>query len=385
MNGFSLSVGAPGAPFHAAAHSHHPWPDVTLAAQEQAWRDAARLLDHKWAHIFGTVIPQAQSYVARILDLPDPGSIVFGPNTHSFVVRLLSCLPRKQPIRILTTGSEFMSFARQIARIGEEGAEVTRIACEPFESLEARFCEAARSGDQDLIYVSQVFFDSGFALRDLHAIVNATPNPDTFIVIDGYHGFMAVPTDLSAIANRAFYLGGGYKYAMAGEGVCFMHCPPRYGARPRDTGWYAGFSALETGGGGVPYARDASRFFGATFDASGLYRFNAVQEWLAREGQNVAGMLAYVRALERRFLAELDRLQAPIGSNNLLMADESRRGRFLAFRTKEAAAITARLAANNIIVDHRGDRLRIGLGVYHQPDDAVHLARVITELFPPCP
>ena len=161
MNGFSLSVGAPGAPFHAAAHSHHPWPDVTLAAQEQAWRDAARLLDHKWTHIFGTIIPKAQSHITRMLGLPDPSSIVFGPNTHSFVVRLLSCLPQSRPIRVLTTGSEFMSFARQIVRLEEDGAMITRIACEPFESFEARFCEAARAGDFDLVYVSQVFFDFG--------------------------------------------------------------------------------------------------------------------------------------------------------------------------------------------------------------------------------
>src|SRR6185295_14885913 len=107
------------------------------------------------------------------------------------------------------------------------------------------------------------------------------------VVIDGYHGFMAVPTDLSAVAGRAFYLAGGYKYAMAGEGVCFLHCPQGYGPRPRDTGWYAGFSALEKGAGGVPYANDGIRFLGATFDASGLYRFNAVQDWLHAEGWTV--------------------------------------------------------------------------------------------------
>ena len=75
MNGFTLSVGRDGAPLHAAAHSHHPWPDVTLAAQEAAWRDAARLLDRKWEHVFGEVIPEAQGHIARQLRLPDPSSI----------------------------------------------------------------------------------------------------------------------------------------------------------------------------------------------------------------------------------------------------------------------------------------------------------------------
>jgi kynureninase len=374
MTGFSLSVGAPGAPLHAAAHSHHPWPDITCAAQEAAWRDAARLLDRKWEHVFGSVIPEAQSHVARVLNLPDASSVVFGPNTHSFLLRLLSCLPRERVPRILTTGSEFMSFSRQIDRLEEEKAvSVTRVRTEPFESFEQRFFDEAARGSFDLIYISQVFFDSSFAV-DPASVADTVRDPHTLIVIDGYHGFMAVPTDLRACAERSFYLAGGYKYAMAGEGVCFLHCPRDYCPRPRDTGWYAGFSALEKGGTGVPYAQDGSRFFGATFDVSGLYRFNAVQNWLIDRGLTVAGMLDHVRQLERTFLVELDRLHAPINRSLLLVADEQRRGRFLAFRSEHAAAVAARLAAENIVVDHRGDRLRIGFGIYNSEEDTVRLA-----------
>ncbi len=381
MKGFSLSVGRPGAPLHAAAHSHHPWPDVSLAAQEAAWRDAARLLDTKWDHIFAQVIPAAQRHVARVLNLPDAASIAFGPNTHSFVLRLLSCFPPERPVRVLTTSSEFLSAARQLARLEEDGVvEVTRIPTQPFESFEARFAEVAGGAAFDLVFFSQVFFDSGFRVGDLAGIVDSVRNPEALVAIDGYHGFMAVPADLRAIASRAFYLAGGYKYAMAGEGACFLHCPPGYGLRPRDTGWYAGFSALEKGGGGVPYASDGSRFLGATFDASGLYRFNAVQDWLQSEGLTVDQMLAQVRGIERALLAALDRTNAPIRSSDLFVPEEDRRGRFLAFHTADAAKITAKLAAQNIIVDHRGDRLRIGFGIYHAADDALRLARALTSV-----
>jgi kynureninase len=378
MNGFELSVGRPGAPLHAAAHSHHPWPDVSLQAQELAWHDAARLLDRKWDHIFSTIIPAAQAHVARQLSLPDPTTITFGPNTHGFVQRILSCLPSEKPPRILTTDSEFMSFARQIARLEEEGlASVTRIATEPSHSLDERFAHAAAEGEHDLVFFSQVFFNSGVAVRDLGAIVRAVRDSGTLIVIDGYHGFMAIPTDLSAIAPRTFYLAGGYKYAMAGEGACFLHCPPGFAARPRDTGWYAGFSALESGSGRVAYAEDGSRFLGATFDVSALYRFIAVQDWLKLGGKTVPAMLPHVRALERTFLSELDRVHARLDSSMLVVPDTSRRGRFLAFRTEQAGAIAEALAARNFIVDFRGDRLRVGFGIYHDADAAVRLAQAL--------
>lgn len=377
MTGFSKSVGRAGAPLHAAAHSHHPWPDVTFDAQQAAWRDAAHLLDNKWDHVFGSIIPAAQAHIARQIGLPDPASLVFGPNTHSFVMRILSCFTPGNPVRVLTTGSEFMSFSRQIARLEEDGlVKVTRIATEPFGSFEDRFASAAQMGEYDLVFFSQVFFDSSFAVTDVAKIVRAVRRDETFIVVDGYHGFMAVPADFGALAGRAFYLAGGYKYAMAGEGACFLHCPPGYGLRPRDTGWYAGFTALEEGGSDVPYARDGSRFFGATFDVTALYRFNAVQDWLSAEGWTVAKMLAHVRGIERVFLNEIGKSNA-LDPATLLVADEARRGRFLCFRTDRAGAIKAKLAAQNIIVDHRGDRLRIGFGIYHSQDDALRLARAL--------
>lgn len=377
--GFELSVGLPGASLHAAAHSHHPWPDVTFPAHEQAWRDAARMLDRKWDHVFAAVIPAAQAHIARELGLPDPATIAFGPNTHSFVLRLLSCLEPRP--RILTTDSEFMSFSRQIARLEEENlASVTRIATEPFDSFEKRFTQAAAAGAHDLVFLSQVFFNSAFVVHDIEAIVRAVPDPQTVIVIDGYHGFMAIPTDVSSIAARAFYLAGGYKYAMAGEGACFLHCPPGYGARPRDTGWYAGFAALESGGTGVPYATDGSRFFGATFDVSALYRFNAVQDWLKREGHAVSTMLGRVRRLERALLDELDRRNAVLNASMLVLAEEMARGRFLTFRTPAAGAVAKALAERNVIVDCRGDRLRIGLGIYHDDGSIGRLAEAIARV-----
>jgi len=380
MTGFERSVGRTDAPLHAAAHSHHPWPDVSFDAQQAAWQDAARLLDRKWDYIFGETIPAAQRHIARQLNLPDPGTIAFGPNTHSFVLRLLSCLPTHPHPRILTTGSEFMSFSRQIARLEEdELVHVTRIATEPFDSFASRFADEASKDIYDLVFLSQVYFDSGFAVGDLNRIVSAVPDPETIVAIDGYHGFMAVPTDVSAIADRAFYLAGGYKYAMAGEGACFLHCPPGYGPRPRDTGWYAGFGSLEAASEDVPYADDGSRFLGATFDVSGLYRFNAVQDWLASQDLSVAGMLAHVRGIERAFFDELDQHTAPISRSTLVMPDESRRGRFLAFRTPDAGAIAAQLGKRNIIVDSRGDRLRIGFGIYHEAEHAVRVAQALAQ------
>lgn len=357
---------------HFAAHSHHLWPDVTFDAHMKAWLDAARLVDRKWDAIFSDVIPRAQRHVARRLGLTDPRTIAFAPNTHELVLRVLSCLPSGSALKVLTTDSEFYSFARQAARLEEEGSlEVTRVASEPHASFTARFADAASKPGWDLVYLSHVFFNSGYAVPDLGRLVDVIAR-DAFVVIDGYHAFGAIPVDLSALQDRVFYVAGGYKYAMSGEGCCFLHAPPGYGARPRDTGWFASFDALEDAqaGGAVAYAPGGARFSGATFDPSALYRFNAVMDWLDAEGLTPAAVHAHAVRLQTRFIEALGEKTLPLREGQLVvpLAEESR-GQFLTFEGRAAADIHARLLEVNVVTDVRGDRLRFGFGLYNDEDD----------------
>ena len=370
---------------HFAAHSHHLWPDVTFAAQQRCWLDAARLADRKWEHVFGEVIPSVQRGVARLLNLSRPEDIAFAPNTHSLLNRLLSCLTPGRPLRVLTTDGEFHSLTRQLRRLEEDGlAQVDWLAVEPFDDFAERFARAAARGGFDLVYLSQVFFNSGFAPADAGALVAAVPDPETLVVLDGYHGFLALPTDLRPIEARAFYLAGGYKYAMAGEGAAFLHAPPGYGARPRDTGWYAAFGDLERGegergeGARVGYGVDGSRFLGATFDPSGLYRLDAVLGWLAELGLGGAEIHAHALHLQESFIARLAGLGlAALHPGQLLLPEPARRGNFLTFRTPAAGDIYEKLLARNVVTDHRADRLRFGFGLYHDEADVARLCEVL--------
>ena len=350
---FSRSLEAAPDRLHFAAHSHHLWPDASFAGQVAAWQDAAVLADHKWDRIFAEVIPEAQRHIAAELRLPDPASIAFAPNTHDFLLRIVSALPQKCP-RVLASDGEFHSFRRQSQRWAEAG----RIALTTVPLGE--LVKTAQSGHFDLIFASQVQFNSGQALGDLGALA-ALASPDgPWVVIDGYHGFMATRTDLSAAADKLFYLSGGYKYAMAGEGVCFLHAPPGYAPRPQITGWYAAFDSLTARQGEVGYAPDGRRFLGSTFDPSGLYRFNAVQRMLAQEGLTTAAISAHCDARKARFLAA-----NPLPQLSQISGPEAR---FLALQGEAAPALYEALTARNVVTDLRDDVLRIGFALYH--DDA---------------
>ena len=375
---FSRSLGADPGRLHMASHSHHLWPDASFEGQIECWNDAARFADGKWDRIMDEVWPEAQGHVAAELGTGMPDAIVFAPNTHQLLVSLFAAASSKWPIRILTSDGEFHSARRQFARWEEAGAAtVERVPAEPFDSFSDRFLERARSGEHDFIFVSQVLFGSGRRFERVDDIAQLARPDGPWVVVDGYHAFMAVETPFGGSASKsAFYVGGGYKYAMAGEGCAFLHAPPSFGERPRITGWFAEFEDLTLPPGSVGYRKDAMRFMGATFDASSLYRFNAIQRMLKQNELTTGRISGHVAALQERLI---DRIAGTSlgGAERLNQPGDAR---FLAFRSPDAQRWSVELKARNCITDVRGNVIRVGLGIYHDEADVGAFSVLAAEL-----
>lgn len=363
---------------HFAAHSHHFWPDVTREAHLQYWDDCAKSSDEKWEKIFSKVVPAFQKQVALMLNLKDSDQIVFAPNTHELTARLLSLFIGKPKLDILTTSSEFHSWRRQIQRISEiPSVKIDVASTEEFLSNRRGFIESLKSKLQhkpDIFFVSQVFFDSGLALTDAELIeLNLACSKETIMVVDGYHGFAALPTDLSKLEGKIFYLAGGYKYAQAGEGAGFM-VVPKGDWRPLYTGWFAEFGDLskpsETQ---VGYTRDGFSFMGATQDTSGLYRFNAAWELFQKNDLNVDKIHSFVKTLQERFLKTLPtQFISHYQLTPLFHRELKWHGHFLTFLApseKDAQKAQEALGNAGIIIDRRGSRLRFGFGLYQDLSD----------------
>ena len=366
---FSRAIAADPERLHFAAHSHHLWPDANYDGHIAAWDVAARLADRKWSEVMGAAWAEAQHHIADELRLPDPATIAFSANTHDFIIRIFSALPMK-PVRVLATNGEFHAFRRQMARWVESGDVI----------LESVAPEAlithAQSGAHDLIFASHILFNSGAIVDDLEALAALAKPEGPWVVIDGYHSFMAIETDLSAVADRIFYTGGGYKYAMAGEGLGFLHAPPGFAPRPAVTGWFAEFDDLMAAPSGVGYAPDGRRFLGATFDYGGLYRFNAVRQMLAREGLTTKVICDHVTSLQHRFVSQAN-------MTGMALLNPPRNGpnaRFLAYDGPAAPALHHTLMDRNVITDLRGTVLRIGFAPYHDAEDVDRLVAVIREV-----
>lgn len=369
---FSRALAAAPERIHFAAHSHHLWPDASYDGHMQAWDDAATLADRKWEKIFGEIIPRAQANIAAELRLPDPRTIGFAPNTHELLMRLFSAR-RPGKLDVLSTDGEFHSFRRQAQRWEEQGWISRRIVpCEPFDTFGERYLAAMREKQPDIAFLSHVMFRSGLRFDGAEELAKYASPDGTWIALDLYHSFMAMPCDFSAVADRVFLLGGGYKYAMTGEGAGFIHAPPGYAERPSFTGWFADFGAMEKKQGEVAYSEDGGRFLGATYDATGLYRFNAVQAMLVANGLDTSAIstrAATLRTMMDEAIADGE-AGATLRKAAVLRPNAAGpQARFLSLRHPDAVAWKAALMADNVITDARDDVLRIGFGLYQDQSD----------------
>jgi len=370
---FSRALAASPGRIHFAAHSHHLWPDASYEGHIAAWDDAAILADRKWEKIFGEVIPEAQRNIADELKLPDPSTIAFAANTHEYLGRVFTSKWTGTPIDVLTTDGEFHSFRRQSARWEERGFIKRRVVpCEPFGTFTQRFLAAMREQPAEIAFLSHVMFRTGLRFDGVEELASYASPSGPWVVLDLYHSFMAMPCDFSRVADRVFLIGGGYKYAMAGENAAYLHAPAGYAPRPLQTGWFADFGAMEGKQGEVGYNKDGSRFLGATYDPTGLYRFNAVRRALAKEDLDTAAISTRSETLRAKIVTAIEtgKMGAALRDTELLKPNATgSQSRFISLRHPKAVAWKSKLMEHNIVTDARDDILRIGIAIYHDEAD----------------
>ena len=176
-----------------------------------------------------------------------PDAVVFAPNTHELLVRLFAAASSEMADPSADQRRRVPQRPAAVRAMGGSRRRRSSSAFPPSRSTAFPTVSSKRreSGSHDFIFVSQVLFGSGRRFDRVDKLAELARPEGPWVVIDGYHAFMALETPFGDVAaSSAFYVGGGYKYAMSGEGCAFLHAPPGFGERPRITGWFAEFEDL---------------------------------------------------------------------------------------------------------------------------------------------
>jgi len=351
-------------------HSHQAWPDVGFAAQQQAWLDAADLVDDKWEKAFA-MADRVRAGFARLLQVRG-AEIALGANTHELVARFLSALPLVKRPRLVTTDGEFHTVRRQLDRLSEEGIEVVRVPARPASLVAERLARMVTDRTAAVL-VSAVLYENAHIVPDLEITLEACHRVGAELLVDAYHALNVVP--FSLVAERledAYVVGGGYKYCQLGEGNAFLRVPPDCILRPVFTGWYSEFALLSSPPttGPVPYGPGPERFAGATYDPTSHYRAAAVFDFFEQH-RLTPGLLREVSQHQVGLLAqEFDRLDLDrtVINRDRRSVSLDATGGFLALHAPRAREISQALHRRGVWTDYRFESLRLGPAPYLSDD-----------------
>ena len=211
-----------------------------------------------------------------------------------------------------------------------------------------------------------MFFTNARIVSKLTDILEAAAERETPVLVDLYHAFNAVPLATDLWPGQVFAVGGGYKYAQSGEGVCWMLLPKdseRY--RPRNTGWFADFEHLESAQTKVSYGSNFQRFLGATFEPTPLYRANAVMDWMDAKNLSVENLRTQAKLQTELLISAFD--ESSLNEKGFSVAsprDSELRANFVSFEHKNATEICTMLGQNGLRTDARSTLLRLGPAPY---------------------
>jgi len=346
-------------------HSHQAWPDVAFEAQQQAWLDTAEHVDDVWDLAFQKANEVRRGF-ARLLD-DTPERIALAENTHELVVRFLSALPLRKRPQLVTTDGEFHTIRRQLDRLAEEGIEVIKVPAMPATTLAERL--AITVDDRTAaVLVSAVLYANAHIVPHLKAVQEACDRVGAELLVDAYHALNVVPFGLvDAGLQRAFVVGGGYKYCQLGPGNAFLRFPQDTDLRPVVTGWFSEFTDLSRApaGGRVAYGPGPARFAGATYDFTSHYRAARVFRFFEEQKLTPAR------------LRELNQHQIEILSGS---TRNDAIGGFLAIPVGKAAKVQQMLRKRNVWTDYRGDTLRLGPAPYVSDEQLHQTATTMSDL-----
>ncbi len=355
-------------------HSHQAWPDVGREGQLEAWQDAAEHADLKWERAFAKA-ERLREGVRSLLD--DPGApVALAPNTHELLLRFLSALQLRERPKLVTTDGEFHTMRRQLGRLREEGLEVVRLAARPVDTLADRLGAEARGASA--VLVSAVLFENSRIVPDLPALAQASADAGAELLVDAYHALGCLPFTIEGL-ERAWIVGGGYKYLQLGEGNCFLRLPPQADElRPAITGWYAEFDELhaEHGPGATPYPRGSMRYAGSTYDPTSHYRAARVLDFFVEHDLTPERLRASYLHQTSVLADSFDRLDLPDVTRDR-ETPLSAFGGFIALESERAEELSRLLLDAGVVTDSRGRYLRFGPAPYLSDEQ---LERAVEEL-----
>jgi selenocysteine lyase/cysteine desulfurase len=218
-----------------------------------------------------------------------------------------------------------------------------------------------------VVNANRVLFESSW-IMDMPPIVEAAHREGALVLVDDFHGSGIVPIDVHELGVDLL-VSGCLKWLCGGQGLAFLYC--RRGLvtqmEPTNVGWFGTEDFFSFGRTELNLWKNARRFETGTFALPQAWTAAAGLEIILEVG--VQAIRERNQELTRRLMAGLQELPVEI----LSPAEDERRGGLVRARVpggpEGAQALLLELLEKDVVVDKRGDALRISPHFFSNEDD----------------
>ena len=227
-----------------------------------------------------------------------------------------------------------------------------------------------------IVATSHVFYGTGY-IQDLTPIREAAHAAGALCVIDGYQAVGQIPVDPES-AGVDVYLGGPLKWLLGGPGMAFLWVSAE---RVRDltptmASWFGAKDQFAFHHDRFEFRDDARRFELGTHALPTMYTALGGLEIVHEVGmERIRGRIA---ALTEHLVGGLEAQ----GRSLVCAADREHRSGIVMVRSDRAGEVVDALAERHIIVDRRGDLVRISPHFYNTVEENQAVLEALDEVDP---
>ena len=319
-------------------------------------------------------LQECRELFARLIGA-DPDEVAIVPSVSAGLSSIASCLNFDARPKVVMSDMDFPTNLYVWRAQQQRGGKLEVIQSPDGIRLDAGDVAAAVDDQTAIVNVNRVLFESSWIV-DLAPIVTAAQAHGAYVVVDDFHGAGVLPVDVHRL-DIDFYLTGALKWLLGGQGLAFLYCKRDLIQRlePSVVGWFGTKDPFAFDRSGLNLRDDARRFETGTYTLP--------QAWTAAAGLEMILEVGVdrIRARNQELTAGIVDRAAVLELGLLSPGEPDLRGGLVRIRVpggdEGAKRVLQHLLDTNVVVDQRGDALRISPHFFNNEAD---LDRAFAEL-----
>ncbi len=309
-----------------------------------------------WYELWLGRLAELRGKVAELLHAR-PAEIGLLPSVSAALSSLSSAVDYSRRNRVVVGELDFPTQVYQW--LVKPGVEVVRVPSDDGVGIRPERWAEFVDERTAVVATSHVIFSTGY-IQDLEPIARAARSMGALSVIDGYHGAGQLPVNPRAAGVDA-YLTGPLKWLLGGPGLAYLWVREERiaGLEPTIASWFGAKDQFAFHPDRFEFRDDAARFELGTPALPTAYTALGGLEIVLEVGAE--RIRERVSGLTEDLVARLEEARLPLR----VAADPEHRSGIVMVRAEDSAAAVTDLALRGIVVDRRGEYVRVSPHFYN--------------------